>query len=141
MKIYELFKGKNSNSKLLVCSIFPIFANTIILVNLLIYYLFIMIKHIVLWTFHENADGRNKDDNISIAIEQINDLKNKIPSVINLETGTTITHGNDSFDLALYAEFENIAGLKIYQEHPEHQRVIGFLKKVRDKRVFVDYEV
>ena len=36
---------------------------------------------------------------------------------------------------------ENKVDLKIYQNHPEHLKVIDFLRKVRDKRTVVDYEI
>jgi hypothetical protein len=100
-----------------------------------------MIKHIVLWTFHETADGRGKEENIKIAVQLLESLKSKIQSVKYLETGTNIASGSDAFDLSLYCEFEDKRGLKEYQDHPEHLKVIDFLRKVRDKRVFTDYEI
>lgn len=100
-----------------------------------------MIKHIVFWTFHETANGRCKSENIQSAVKLLGSLRTKISSVKSLETGTNITNDNDAFDLVLYCEFADIAGLKEYQKHPEHLKVIDFLRKVRDKRVYVDYEI
>ncbi|HNW98449.1 MAG TPA: Dabb family protein [Bacteroidales bacterium] len=100
-----------------------------------------MVKHIVFWTFHETAEGRSKEENIQLAINGLEGLKNKIPSVRKLETGINITHRDGAFDLALYCEFENISGLKEYQEHPEHIKIIQLLKNIRNKRVYIDYEI
>lgn len=99
-----------------------------------------MVKHIVFWTFHENADGRSKEENIREAVKLLGSLRSKINSVKHLETGVNIVPRNEAYDLALYCEFDDIAGLEEYQQHPEHLKVIEFLRKVRDKRAVVDYE-
>jgi len=100
-----------------------------------------MIKHIVLWTFMEFAEGCNKTENLLKAKEALEALKEKIPEILSLEVGINFDASPDAFDLALYAEFGNKEGLHIYQNHPEHLKVVQFLRKVRDKRGVADYEV
>ncbi len=99
-----------------------------------------MVKHIVMWTFRERAEGRSRDENIAMAVEILNGLRYKVPTVRFLEVGRNITRSDGAFDLALYSEFDDEAGLEVYQKHPEHLKAVEFLGKVRDQRAVVDYE-
>lgn len=99
-----------------------------------------MIKHIVLWNFRPQAEGRNKEENVELAREKLLGLKNSIAEVKSIEVGININTGQDAYDLALYSEFENEKDLDTYQKHPEHLKAVDFLRKVRDKRVVVDYQ-
>ena len=94
-----------------------------------------------MWTFKDHADGRGKDENLKIAAQMLTELKNKIDTVRFLEVGQNINPSDAAYDLALYSEFDDQAGLDIYQKHPEHLKAVGFLGKVRQQRVVVDYKV
>jgi hypothetical protein len=100
-----------------------------------------MIKHIVCWTFKENAEGCSRAENLEKAKLALRSLKEKIAVIRSLEVGLNFDTSAEAFDLALYAEFRNRSDLKTYQEHEEHLKVVQFLRKVRDKRVVADYEV
>lgn len=100
-----------------------------------------MVKHIVMWTFKDFVDGRGKQENIRLAAEMLAGLKDKINTVHFLEVGQNINTSDGAFDLALYSEFEDQAGLDIYQKHTEHLKAVEFLRKVRDQRIVVDYKV
>lgn len=100
-----------------------------------------MIKHIVCWTLKENADGCTKKENLAKVKSALEALKGKIPVVRSLEIGLNFDSTPDAFDLSLYAEFNSKDDLKIYQEHPEHLAVVELLRRVRDKKVVVDYEM
>jgi quinol monooxygenase YgiN len=41
----------------------------------------------------------------------------------------------------LYSEFEDIAGLARYQNHPEHIKFKEKIKNLRSEKKMVDYEV
>ena len=99
-----------------------------------------MIKHIVLWSFRPQAEGRSKQENIELAREKLLGLRKSIPGVRSLEVGININTSQDAFDLALYSEFENEKDLDTYQKHPEHLKAVDFLRKVRDRRVVADYQ-
>ncbi len=100
-----------------------------------------MIKHIVCWTLKENADGCSKKENLARVKTTLEALKGKIPVVRSLEIGLNFDNTPDAFDISLYAEFNSKEDLKVYQEHPEHLAVVQLLRKVRDKKVVVDYEI
>lgn len=99
-----------------------------------------MIKHIVMWTFKDSAGGRTKSENISLAAGMLSELKEKIETVRFFEIGQNINRGEGSFDLVLYSEFDDALGLETYQKHPEHLKVVEFLREVRDQKSVVDYK-
>jgi hypothetical protein len=99
-----------------------------------------MIKHILMWTFKERAEGRSKDENIAMAVEILSGLRDKVPTVRFLEVGRNITRSDGAFDLAFYSGFDDETGLEVYRKHPEHLKAVKFLGKVRDQRAVVDYE-
>jgi hypothetical protein len=78
---------------------------------------------------------------MNLAVEMLTALRGKIETVRFLEIGQNINETDGAYDLALYSEFEDRKGLEIYQKHPEHLKVVEFLRKIRDQRVVVDYEV
>ncbi len=100
-----------------------------------------MIKHIVIWTLKEQAEGHSKAENIAIIKKELEALKEKIPVVKSLEIGINFDPTPDAYDLSLFAEFENKEDLHTYQNHPEHLKVVQLLKMIRDKKAVVDYEV
>jgi hypothetical protein len=100
-----------------------------------------MIKHIVLWTIKQSADGRGKQENLILAKERLEAMAGKIPGMTRLEIGSNFQTREGAWDLALYSEFETKEALDGYQTHPEHLKVIEFLRTVRDQRAVVDYEV
>jgi hypothetical protein len=100
-----------------------------------------MIKHIVCWTLKEHAEGCAKAENLKKVKTALESLKEKIQEIKYIEIGVNFDPSTDAFDIVLYAEFKNKEDLKIYQGHPEHLKVIDYLRKVRDKRTVVDYEI
>lgn len=101
-----------------------------------------MIKHIVFFGLAENAEGKTKAENAEIIKFELENLKNLIPEILNIEVGINHPDAPESnYDIALYSEFESINTLNIYQEHPEHKRVGAYIGKVKTTRAAVDYEV
>ncbi|MDO5707565.1 MAG: Dabb family protein [Andreesenia angusta] len=99
-----------------------------------------MIKHIVMWNFKENANGKSKKENILEAKEKIEGLKNIIESIIDLELGVNIDGLTGNYDLVLYTEFKDEEGLEYYQKHPEHLPIVDYMREVVESRACVDYK-
>ncbi len=92
-----------------------------------------MIKHIVMWTLHDKQDA--------LLIKQtLEALKNKIPSIIDIEVGIDYSQTEASADVVLYSTFANRDALAAYVQHPEHQAVIPMMQKLTTSRKVVDYE-
>ncbi|MBN2853615.1 MAG: Dabb family protein [Clostridia bacterium] len=100
-----------------------------------------MIKHIVAWDFKEFAAGNDKEKNMKIAKELLEDLKGKVPSIRMIEVGFNFNHSEFAKELVLYSEFDDEEGLNAYQVHDEHQKVAAFIRSVTKDRIVADYEV
>lgn len=100
-----------------------------------------LIKHIVMWKLKEFAEGKSKSENARILKMRLESLRNSIVQIRFIEVGININPLEDSCDVVLYSEFDNIGDLLLYQNHPDHMKISEFVSKVRDERVVTDYEV
>lgn len=95
-----------------------------------------MLRHIVLIKFKDGVDSR------SVAIKfkkMLEELENSIVSLIRIEVGINISTKPSAHDIVLTADFNDIDGLDNYRIHPEHVKVLEYLKTVMDKVAVVDY--
>ncbi len=99
-----------------------------------------MLKHIVMWKFREFADGALRTQNLHHAKTLFEALPAKIPQIKMLEVGSAIEHSDQSYDFVLIAEFTDRDGLKEYQAHPEHMKVVDFLSRVQAGKAVIDIE-
>lgn len=102
----------------------------------------LMIKHIVFFQLAEQAEGKTKAENAQIIKEGLENLINLVPELKKIEVGINLSEAPTSnYDIALYTEFETMKDLDTYTNHPEHQKVVSYIVKVKTGRVCVDYEV
>jgi len=100
-----------------------------------------MIRHIVFWRFLDHAEGRSKIENIAMIRTMLLSMKETIPQIMALEVAENVIPGGDAYDLALHALFESREMLEEYAVHPEHQKLVAVLRKIRSDRAVVDYEI
>jgi len=93
-----------------------------------------MVKHIVMWKLKNKAEA-------PVLRERLEALGGKIPGLLHLEIGINFIESEQSSDLVLVAELENLEALDAYQAHPEHQAVVPLVKAAAISRTVVDYEV
>jgi hypothetical protein len=100
-----------------------------------------MIKHVVMWSFQDEALGNSKEENKQHAKKILLDLVGIVPSIHSLEVGLKEALSPlDNQDVVLVSEFKTWADLQAYVVHPEHQKVGAFIKAVASSRAAVDYE-
>jgi len=99
-----------------------------------------MIKHIVTWklTATDDAGKTAAFEEISAALLP---LAQSVPSVVSLEVGRNAAYPDTNWDIAIFAEFESIAGLEEYQVHPEHVKAAAVVRANVSERAAIDYEV
>lgn len=100
-----------------------------------------MIRHIVFWKLKDNAEGSNKAENAVVLKERLLAMKEKIDIICDMEVGIDFLHSEQSWDVALVCEFATKSDLEIYQKHPEHIKIVDFVRKIRTDRAVVDYEI
>lgn len=93
-----------------------------------------MIKHIVIWKFKEN-----EEENMRKFLNGLNQLKEIIPEIKNMETGINLNPKNE-YDAVLISEFETMEDLEKYKTNPEHLKVAKLCEKIRIDRQAIDYE-
>lgn len=96
-----------------------------------------MIKHIVMWKFKDEVSEADKLE----MKRQLEALKGVVPTLIDIEIGLDVVGSDASKDMVLYSEFNSLDDLKAYAGHPEHLKVVEFVKPLVSERAVVDYEV
>ena len=94
-----------------------------------------MVKHIVMFDFKEE----NKEANIQKAKEMLEALLESVPTLKGIEVGVNFANEARAMDLSIYTTFENKEGLEAYAIHPEHLKVVEFIKRVIKGSKVVDY--
>lgn len=101
-----------------------------------------MIKHVVMWKLKEVAEGKTKTENARVMKELLEDLPNKIQELDAAEVGINILDGESEAitDVVLITSFKCQEDLDTYAGHPDHQKVVHFIKKVVSERRVADYK-
>ena len=94
-----------------------------------------MVVHIVMFTFKE----QDKALNIAKVKDKLEELESKIEELKSMEVGINFTDSPRAMDLSLYATFQTQDDLKTYASHPEHLKVVEFIRDVTVESKVVDY--
>ena len=100
-----------------------------------------MIRHVVMWKFKTEAQGRAKLENMEILREKLFALPALIPEIKKMEIGFDVKHTDCSMDFMLLTEFDSLDTLAVYAVHPDHLKVTEFVRDVVDTRVVLDCEI
>ncbi len=98
-----------------------------------------MLKHIVMWKFKPEAEGRTRKENAFWMKERLEELVGKIPEILSLEVGVNVNESESAYDAVLVSAFEDKNAFISYKNNPLHQVVSEYCKKVRESRIVVDY--
>ncbi|MBN2686204.1 MAG: Dabb family protein [Pontiellaceae bacterium] len=96
-----------------------------------------MIKHIVMWKFKEETTEADKLE----MKRKLESLKGVVPTLIDIEIGLDVLGSAASMDMVLYSKFDSMEALQAYATHPEHLKVVEFVKPLVSERAVVDYQV
>lgn len=100
-----------------------------------------MIRHIVMWTLKDQAEGKSKAENIALMKAKLEALPGVVPGVLELEVGTDPFEAVPATDIVLCTKFASKEDLAAYAVHPEHLKVVAFVKAVVAERRVIDYEI
>lgn len=95
-----------------------------------------MIKHIVMWKFKDDVVEAEKLE----MKRRLEALKGAVPKLPGIEIGMDQSKKEASMDMVLYSEFQTLEDLAAYASHPEHLKVVEFVKPLVCDRAVVDYE-
>jgi len=95
-----------------------------------------MIVHIVMFKFKEES----KKANIIQAKQMLENLMGAVPSLRSIDVGVNFSEEERAMDLSIITSFESKEELDAYAVHPEHLKVVDFIKQVVEYSKVVDYE-
>lgn len=95
-----------------------------------------MVVHIVTFKFKEE----NKKANIIQAKQMLENLMGSVPTLRSMDVGINFSQEERAMDLSIITAFESKEGLDAYAIHPEHLKVVEFIKGVVEYSKVVDYE-
>ena len=99
-----------------------------------------MIRHVIMWKFTDEYEGKNKDEIMSLIEEKFAHLKAVIPEIKFMSVERDILRSERSFDMIYITEFESLEALEAYRVHPEHVKVAKFIGAVRVAQAVTDTE-
>jgi len=95
-----------------------------------------MLKHVVFMKF---KDGSAEED-----IRKLEEGLGSLPAIISeikgYEFGRDVVHSERSYDFALVSTFDDLASMKRYQVHPNHQAVVKIVLELCQGLLAVDFE-
>jgi hypothetical protein len=95
-----------------------------------------MVVHIVMFKFKEE----NRQANLIQAKQMLEALMGAVPTLRSIDVGLNFAKEDRAMDLSIITTFEDKAGLEAYAVHPEHMKVVEFIKQVVEYSKVVDYE-
>lgn len=95
-----------------------------------------MVVHIVMFCFNEE----NKTENMAQAKQMLENLQGTVPTLKSMDVGVNFANEERAMDLSIITTFDDKAGLQSYAVHPEHLKVVEFIKSVVTYSKVVDYE-
>jgi len=98
-----------------------------------------MLKHIVMWTLKDHAQGAGRAANAQEMKRRLDACAQLVPGILAFEVNLAQPGLEATCDVILYAEFTDAAALAAYGAHPTHQALIPFFKAVRTGRECMDY--
>ena len=100
-----------------------------------------MIKHIVMWQLKDHAEGADKVTNAIKMKALLDACAHIVPGILKFEVVVAQPGFDCTYDILLYSEFDSMAALAAYQNHPQHVALKPFVAAVRQARQCMDYEI
>ncbi len=100
-----------------------------------------MLRHIVMWQLHPQAEGADKASNLAKAKALLLSCAQVVPGIRTFEVATATPGMDCSSDLVLHMLVDDAQVLAAYQNHPQHLAIKPFMKAVVQERRCMDYLV
>jgi hypothetical protein len=100
-----------------------------------------MLRHIVLWTFPELADGHTRAENMERVRAALMALPAVIPEIRRFELHADLGLDASASTMCLVSEFEDADALSRYAVHPDHKAASALISRVRTSRAVIDHAI
>ncbi len=92
--------------------------------------------HIVMFKFNEGT-SQEQIVEAKVAIEQLIEL---VPGLQHIKVGLNFAQEERAMDMVLISSFNSREDLDFYATHPEHLKVIEYIKTITSYTKVVDFE-
>lgn len=99
-----------------------------------------MVKHIVLFKLKDSLSDEQKLSVMTSFKQAIEALPEKISVIRSIEVGLNINPA-ETWNIALYSEFDSLDDVKTYATHPAHVAAGSLLADAKESRSCVDFEI
>jgi hypothetical protein len=96
-----------------------------------------MIRHVAVFRFVPEFTLEQREHWMSL----LRALPDQIPELRAFSVGVDTLHGPASHELAIVADFDDLAGLDAYSRHPAHAEVLRISAPVKASLATVDFEI
>ena len=113
-------------------------------------------KHIVMWKFKEQHNGKSALENARWMKEQLEGLVGVVPELLSAEVGISpaleqsaaapsnaaaapALAASGEYDACLLSTFASPEALAAYKVHPKHKAISAYCKEARLKRLAFDW--
>jgi hypothetical protein len=94
-----------------------------------------------MWKLNAQYSEVEKSELVNNMYSELSGLEGKIDELKSITIYRNAEKASDTnYDIMLDTTFNSINDLNFYQAHPEHQKVVKFLKGINMDRACVDYE-
>ena len=100
-----------------------------------------MLRHIVMWTLKEHAEGADRATNVRKARALLEACASLHPGIVQFQVALAEPGLDCTCDLVLDSTFSDAAALAAYQNHPQHVALKPFMKAVVAERRCMDFIV
>jgi hypothetical protein len=96
-----------------------------------------MIRHVAIFRFAPTFTPAERNHWMSL----LRALPAAIPELRAMSVGTDVGGGPNAYELAIVADFDDMAGLEAYTNHPAHAEVLRISAPVKTALATVDFEM
>jgi hypothetical protein len=103
-----------------------------------------LIAHVVMFRPKPNLSATDR----GALVDAFSRALREIPSVRDSRVGRRVTHGRgyeqlmrENYEYLAVLEFDDVAGLKAYLEHPAHEELSQQFYRVFESALMYDYEI
>lgn len=98
------------------------------------------VRHIVMWNVLGQRGTPAHRDNMVRLKQAFEALQGQVPGLLKIDIGFDFSAADYACDVVLFSEFDSVASLQAYQQHPAHQAAKERAGDIRIARFQVDYQ-
>jgi hypothetical protein len=98
-----------------------------------------MIRHIVLFKMKDEFKDEQNQKKLASALAALKDTTDGY--MTECETALDVVHAHNSYDVVLNSVFKSVEDVKKYAVHPEHVKILAYIKEVCVSTTKIDCEI